>query len=118
MTIRGFRLDSRDNKPDKDREFNHLLPKRKTQEKLDALQEVVNEDNKLTTPERNCFGLSAKFTNYDDPRNLYNPPTDEEAVSMCSGCPLLKLCGDYATAAKPEWGVWAGKVYGRDLEDD
>lgn len=116
--IPGYRIDSRDWKPSKDREFDYLKPRKATQEALDDLQEAVDEDNKKDEPERNCAGKAGEFTNYDDPRNLYDRPTDRIAKIMCEGCPLFKLCKDYARAAKPEWGVWAGKVYGKELEDD
>ena len=30
-------------------------------------------------------------------------------ASVCARCPLLALCGDYANAARPSAGYWAGR---------
>lgn len=32
---------------------------------------------------------------------------------VCSRCPLLEPCGDYARTARPEAGYWAGIAYGK-----
>ncbi|KJQ54153.1 WhiB family transcriptional regulator [Microbacterium sp. SA39] len=42
------------------------------------------------------------------------------SVKVCRPCPLRALCQDYAEAAKPQAGVWAGRVYGprRGRPDD
>ncbi|MEV7757883.1 WhiB family transcriptional regulator [Microbacterium sp. NPDC089180] len=32
---------------------------------------------------------------------------------VCSRCPLIEPCGDYARTAKPEAGYWAGIAYGK-----
>lgn len=44
-------------------------------------------------------------------------PTDREAQLMCAGCPLIDICEQYAEEAHPAWGVWAGEVYGRRLQE-
>jgi hypothetical protein len=31
---------------------------------------------------------------------------------ICDTCPLFDLCRDYADAARPTAGLWAGKTYG------
>lgn len=31
----------------------------------------------------------------------------EAAAYRCTGCPVIKACRDYATAAKEKFGVWA-----------
>lgn len=56
----------------------------------------------------NCKDRTEEFVDYGE------PPTDEEAQEMCFGCPLRKVCGDYAQAANVTWGVWNGEV--RDIE--
>lgn len=43
-------------------------------------------------------------------------PTDREAQILCAPCPLISLCGEYAREAHVAWGVWAGRVYGRNLQ--
>lgn len=116
QTIAGYRIDSRDKKAVKQsKELDYLLPKKGSQESLDALTEAVDEDNKLDTPQRNCYGKEDTYRDYDNPRNLAGVPTDFEAKLACTGCPLLELCSDYAEKARPAFGIWAGKLYGRDL---
>lgn len=92
-----------------------MLPRVGSQEALDDLHEAVDEDNRSGNPQRNCAGKSELYTNYDDPRNLMDTPTDEEAELMCSGCPVFLKCDTYAQVAHPAFGVYAGKVYGRSL---
>lgn len=43
-------------------------------------------------------------------------PTDREAQLACAPCPLISLCEEYRQAAHPSWGIWAGKVQGRNLQ--
>lgn len=116
QTIAGYRIDSRDKKSVKQsKEFDYLRPREGSQEALDELSDAVDEDNKSGNPQRNCAGKSELYTNYDDPRNLMDVPTDEEAEIMCAGCPLLELCGDYADKAHPAFGIFGGRVFGRNL---
>jgi len=42
--------------------------------------------------------------------------TVDEAEELCYGCPLLKLCYDYAVADDISWGVWGGVDF--SPEDD
>ena len=32
-----------------------------------------------------------------------------ECAEICASCPLLDLCSEYATVARPAAGFWAGK---------
>jgi hypothetical protein len=41
---------------------------------------------------------------YTEQENL----TADDAEELCYGCPLLKLCYDYAVADEISWGVWGG----------
>lgn len=38
--------------------------------------------------------------------------TDEEAEQMCHGCPLIKLCYDYANTQQEAAGIWGGIRFG------
>lgn len=38
-------------------------------------------------------------------------PTEEQAFSMCNGCPLLVECARFANANGPERGVWGGQIW-------
>lgn len=44
-------------------------------------------------------------------------PTDRQAQLLCSSCPILQQCAEYAEVKHPSWGVWGGRVYGRRLEE-
>lgn len=44
------------------------------------------------------------FWSYTEQENL----TADDAEELCYGCPLLKLCYDYAVADEISWGVWGG----------
>lgn len=116
QTIPGYRIDSRDKRSVKQsKELDYLGPKKGSQEALENLHDAVDRDNKLDKPERNCYGKEDLFRDYDDPKNLAGVPTDFEAKVMCHGCPLFTLCNDYREKGRPAWGVWAGRVHGRDL---
>lgn len=32
----------------------------------------------------------------------------DQAEELCYGCPLLKICYDYAVTANESWGIWGG----------
>ena len=34
--------------------------------------------------------------------------SEDFAEELCSGCPLLKKCYDFAVASEQEWGIWGG----------
>ena len=113
--INGYRIDSRDKKSVKhSKELDYLLPKANTQEALIALADAVDEDNAKESPERNCYRRDQEFMGFDNPKNLVKVPNRFEARVMCADCPLFDLCNDYAEKARP-FGVWGGKVYGREL---
>lgn len=61
------------------------------------------------TPGKNCEGREDEFAGDD-------LPTDREAELMCSTCLAWNACNRYAESAHPAWGVFSGKVYGRNLE--
>lgn len=57
----------------------------------------------------NCHGREAEFADRED------VPSVQWSDSACDGCPLRKLCREYADATRPSWGQYGGKffVYGR-----
>jgi hypothetical protein len=78
-----------------------------------------------------CYGNSYWYTDYDGRgfedengngamRNL----TVDECEELCSGCPLLKVCYDFAVANDEKYGIWGGINFGADydalfdMEDD
>lgn len=34
----------------------------------------------------------------------------EYAIAVCSGCPVLDACRDYARRTRQPWGVWGGET--------
>jgi len=56
-----------------------------------------------------CEG-DARFTL--DSHELQRDEVAFLSVRVCWPCPLRELCRDYAEIAKPQAGVWAGRVYG------
>lgn len=81
-----------------------LGPNEKTRE---LYRELVNESVRKEVP---CLNRQKEFIDYPEE----SPPTAQEAEALCLGCPLRKLCGEYAEKAGVSWGVWNGKVYGSD----
>ena len=68
-----------------------------------------------------CKGSPEKWMDYGKDRI----PTENQALLMCHGCPLMQACANSAIAQnesdpmQPAWGVWAGEVwvYGKRYED-
>jgi hypothetical protein len=58
-----------------------------------------------------CFANPGPYADWDaDDPDQPDPPTREQAESLCSGCPLIKACGNYGVAAQMYHGVWGGRV--------
>lgn len=70
--------------------------------------------DRMRTP---CFTNRDQFIEFADPRYPNDPeeqagspfPSTGEAEAMCAGCPLAKICLEYALAQKEDFGVWGGK---------
>ena len=63
----------------------------------------------------NCKDNPYFYTDYDGKgfeddqgRAIVAPLTDEQAEAACYGCPLLKLCFDFAVANDEAYGIWGG----------
>lgn len=90
--------------------WNTLRPRTDAGEIFDEF----NEQLKVT--EVPCRGRELEFTEYADTRSAYDdenegrlaPPTRSEARALCAGCPLFDLCGAFARAEKPDYGIWGG----------
>lgn len=62
----------------------------------------------------NCFGVTpSPFVDYGDEGEdePFVTPTAVEAVTMCSGCPVVEGCFLYAKLYKPKHGVWGGVLW-------
>lgn len=77
----------------------------------DALEEARTSG--VNVPK--CENNPTVYSDYDEEEM----PSAFEARMACNDCPLLILCGEYAKADKPAWGVWAGKrwAYGQVVND-
>ena len=88
-------------------------PDHKTADATDVLKETesarkayVSLSEARQSVEPPCVGRLNEYV----PNRL---PSDAKAERMCSGCPLLELCLEYGEAGE-NYGVWGGKVFGRD----
>lgn len=63
--------------------------------------------SKMESDDPNCANNPGPYIDYDEE----NPPSKQHAYLMCNGCPMLAECARFATAYKPEIGVWGGEVY-------
>lgn len=53
----------------------------------------------------------------DEEGNGYTLPlSEDDAEALCYGCPLLKMCYDFAVANNEQYGVWGGIDFSRDHE--
>ena len=64
-----------------------------------TLQEAMKD---LSVQEVPCKQEPHFYVDY--PENV----GEDFAENLCSGCPLLKQCYDFAVASNQEWGVWGG----------
>ena len=55
----------------------------------------------------NCKDNPYFYTDYSD-HNEEVVITGEDAESLCYQCPLIKLCYEFATINKEEYGIWGG----------
>ena len=88
-------------------------PDHKTADATDVLKEpesarkaYVSLSEARQSVEPPCVGRLNEYV----PNRL---PSDAKAETMCRGCPLLELCLEYGEAGE-NYGVWGGKVFGRD----
>jgi hypothetical protein len=60
----------------------------------------------------NCLDvLPSPWVDYGDEDDPFVTPTAIEAVSLCSGCPIVEGCFEYAKLYKPNHGVWGGILW-------
>lgn len=48
-----------------------------------------------------------------DPQDIAPDELSYLALTICRTCPLKALCRDYASTARPDSGVWAGRTWAR-----
>ncbi len=52
-----------------------------------------------------CIDKSAEYIDFDI------LPAEDVAAALCAGCPLRKLCFEFAETTAQNHGVWGGRVF-------
>lgn len=103
--INGYRVGRDAPKPERELRVDNLLLKPAAAHALDKLRRKVLSDG------ANCLGREDEFSGEE-------LPSDEDAAKMCLGCPAKEECKIFLELGRPAWGVWAGQVRGRSLEQE
>lgn len=74
----------------------------RTEEFADALRRAAGDPRE---PQPKCVERYDLYADYDD------IPSEEEALALCVGCPLLEVCYDSARVERPSWGVRGGVAW-------
>jgi hypothetical protein len=72
-------------------------------------QIVKVDDEKGRRP---CRGKEEAYTGYD----AFNVPSPGRAKMMCAGCEVT-ACPIYAEIDRPDWGVYGGVAYGKNIAE-
>jgi hypothetical protein len=94
----------------------HFGIKKKAMQKWLLLSEGMNEH-----PNFPCKNNSYYYTDYDgygfedeDGSGKAKKLTEEQCEQLCTDCPLIKLCYDFAVAQEVTHGVWGGINFGAE----
>lgn len=104
-SIRGYRVGTDSPKPAKELRVDNLLLKPVAAHALRNLRAKVRDAGS------NCEDRAEEFSG----RTL---PSDGDAAKMCLGCPAKTECAIFLEVGRPAYGVWAGQVRGRALEEE
>lgn len=96
--------DSRLAKDESKKPWNYLRVKPEAEAAWDRFNKQLNKARDSGKGLPNCEDDPGPWMDYDDE----NPPSAEEAYSLCVDCPLLAACGLYAELDRPTHGIWAG----------
>lgn len=103
-SIPGYRVYGDRPKPDKRFNDDYLRPTTEAAHAHTKLRESVRVNG------ANCVGRAEEFSGDE-------LPTDRQAQIMCAGCESFTHCDIYRLIAKPSYGVHAGVVTGRHLNE-
>mgnify|MGYP002655198500 CR=1 FL=1 len=93
-------------------------------------KQAVGPYNKLRDAQEefqdwNCRDNPYYFVDYDgyEPEDQERngsptPLTIDQCEALCAGCPLLKLCYDFAVANDERHGIWGGIDFGAMQDED
>jgi len=105
QTIRGYRIGREPRKQPKGSSVSYLYMKKDAAAAHTALQDAVLERGS------NCLGRADEFSGD-------TLPSQEWAERECLGCPVFTECDIFRKLGRPSFGVFAGKVYGAELEQE
>lgn len=108
--IRGYRVGTEPTPEPRGQSIEYLRLTAPAAHALQRLRDSIEYRKKEGLANANCLGREDEFTG--DPL-----PSDEQAQRLCTGCPVFKQCEEYRDVAKPAYGVYAGVVRGRSLEE-
>ena len=104
-SIAGYRINQESPKPERTLSIEYLKQSPEASKANMELWKAAAREG------ANCYKDPNWFTSDD-------LPTDREAQLACSSCPVFDLCDNYANVAKNRYGVLAGRVYGRRLQEE
>jgi WhiB family redox-sensing transcriptional regulator len=93
-------------------------------------KQAVGPYNKLRDAQEefqdwNCRSNPYYYVDYDgyEPEDKERngspvPLTIDQCEALCAGCPLLKLCYDFAVANDERHGIWGGIDFGALQDED
>ena len=93
-------------------------------------KEAVGFYNKLRDAQEehqnwNCRDNPYYYVDYDgygqedkERNGSPTPLTIDQCEELCAGCPLLKLCYDFAVANEEGHGIWGGVDFGAMQDED
>jgi hypothetical protein len=111
--IRGYRIVP-EQKNERVLSTNYLMQDARAA-KLD--QELWRKAPGVMNPETGNIENAANCLNREDEFSGETLMSDTEAALECATCPLFDLCSEYGNVARPAWGTFGGRVFGRALEE-
>lgn len=95
------------------------LPKPKKIKKIDLSYLIPNDPNVINLWYNLQVALKGKNTPCLEAPEIYSGDLShlidaDTAEDLCSGCPVLKECYQYADAADEPWGIWGGINFSKE----
>lgn len=79
---------------------------RLSDEELEAHVELLDDVEQYGS---NCANVvPSPWTDYGDDGEPFQEPNGIDAAMMCSGCPIIESCFEFAKINRPVHGVWGG----------
>lgn len=110
QSIPGYRINQESPKPERTLSIEYLKQSPEASRLNIELWRAAMTLDDDGNPQGKCYGKQAEYSSDD-------LPTDRQAQIMCGDCKVFELCRKYAEVERPAWGVYAGRVYGRKLQE-